>query len=213
MTGESHGRGWRITCVSARGHGATALAQVVSTLWPDALVESADLTSVRSIPTVDCAIFDANASTEDAVSAMRDLRARGVSCPMILVTSDEVDEARREKIKRIGATVVSLDEIVMALPPVMHEAVRARTAEHTSAELQAAVRALQKTRRLLAAGEIALGLQHALNNPLAALLAEAQLLELEELTPDHRQSVERIVELCRRVVDVVRSLDGVGRSE
>jgi hypothetical protein len=47
---------------------------------------------------------------------------------------------------------------------------------------------------------------------LAALLAEAQLLELETLTPDHRESVERIIELSRRVIEVVRGLDGVGRA-
>jgi len=55
-------------------------------------------------------------------------------------------------------------------------------------------------------------LQHSLNNPLAGLLAEAQLLEMEQLAPDHRASVKRIIELCRRVVDVVRGLDGVGRA-
>jgi signal transduction histidine kinase len=54
-------------------------------------------------------------------------------------------------------------------------------------------------------------LQHSLNNPLAALLAEAQLLELEPLPPDHRGSVERIIEMTRRVINVVRGLDGVGR--
>jgi nitrogen-specific signal transduction histidine kinase len=64
----------------------------------------------------------------------------------------------------------------------------------------------------VAAGELALRLQHSLNNPLAALLAEAQLLELEQLTPDHRGSVERIIELSRRVIEVVRGLDGVGRA-
>ena len=50
-------------------------------------------------------------------------------------------------------------------------------------------------------------LRHALNNPLAALLAEAQLLELEELTDEQRQSVERMVALCRRMVGIVRALD------
>jgi signal transduction histidine kinase len=74
------------------------------------------------------------------------------------------------------------------------------------------VRALRQTQRLLAAGELAMRMQHSLNNPLAALLAEAQLLELEQLSPDHRGSVERIIELCRRVIDVVRGLDGVARA-
>lgn len=48
------------------------------------------------------------------------------------------------------------------------------------------------------------GLQHTLNNPLAALLAELQLLEMEELDPGHRESVERSIELCRRLIRIVR---------
>ena len=48
------------------------------------------------------------------------------------------------------------------------------------------------------------GLQHSLNNPLAALLAELQLLELEELAPEHREAVERAIGLCRRVITLVR---------
>lgn len=68
---------------------------------------------------------------------------------------------------------------------------------------------LRRTRRFLAAGEVALGLQHAINNPLTALLAEAQLLELEELSKDHREAVERIITQCRRVIQLVRSLDGI----
>ncbi len=57
---------------------------------------------------------------------------------------------------------------------------------------------------------MARGLQHKLNNPLAALLAEAQLLELESLSPDHHTSVRRMVELLRRVIDVSRSIEGMG---
>lgn len=48
------------------------------------------------------------------------------------------------------------------------------------------------------------GLQHTLNNPLAALLAELQLLEMEELPEPHRESVERAIGLCRRVIGIVR---------
>ena len=48
------------------------------------------------------------------------------------------------------------------------------------------------------------GLQHSLNNPLAALLAELQLLEMEELSDSHRESVERSISLCRRLVKIVR---------
>jgi signal transduction histidine kinase len=47
-------------------------------------------------------------------------------------------------------------------------------------------------------------LQHSLNNPLAGLLAELQLLEMEDLQPEHREAVERSIELCRRVIQIVR---------
>lgn len=47
-------------------------------------------------------------------------------------------------------------------------------------------------------------LQHTLNNPLAGLLAELQLLELDELTPPQREGVERAIALCRRVIQIVR---------
>lgn len=61
--------------------------------------------------------------------------------------------------------------------------------------------------QLAAVGDVALRLMHGLNNPLAALLAEAQLLQMESLAPEHAEAVERIVELCRRVVRTTRELD------
>lgn len=50
--------------------------------------------------------------------------------------------------------------------------------------------------------------QHSLNNPLAALLAEAQLLAMETtLHPEHRAAVDRMTELVRRLISLVRGLD------
>lgn len=50
--------------------------------------------------------------------------------------------------------------------------------------------------------------QHSLNNPLAALLAEAQLLAMEtSLDPEHRAAVDRMTELVRRLISLVRGLD------
>ena len=50
--------------------------------------------------------------------------------------------------------------------------------------------------------------QHQLNNPLAALLAEAQLLSMEpELSDPHRESVTRVIELVRRLIALVRDLE------
>jgi signal transduction histidine kinase len=67
---------------------------------------------------------------------------------------------------------------------------------------------LRRTRRLLRAGEAASGIRHALNNPLTAILAEAQLLQLEDLPEEHAASVCRIVEQARRMVNITRTLEG-----
>ena len=51
-------------------------------------------------------------------------------------------------------------------------------------------------------------LQHAMNNPLAALLAEGQLLSMEnDLSAEQRESVDRMIELTRRVIVLVRDMD------
>lgn len=47
-------------------------------------------------------------------------------------------------------------------------------------------------------------LQHTLNNPLAGLLAELQLLEMEDLPQAHREAVERSLGLVRRLIQIVR---------
>ncbi len=49
--------------------------------------------------------------------------------------------------------------------------------------------------------------QHDLNNPLTALLAEAQLLALDPLSDEQQESVERMVGLVRRIVILVQTLD------
>ena len=52
--------------------------------------------------------------------------------------------------------------------------------------------------------------QHEMNNPLAALLAESQLLELDQtLNDEQRDSVKRIVDLARRVIASSRKLDAL----
>ena len=58
-------------------------------------------------------------------------------------------------------------------------------------------------------------IQHQLNNPLAALLAEVQLLGMEpELGAEQRAASDRITELTRRVIALVRDLDSIaGRAE
>ena len=114
---------------------------------------------------------------------------------------------------RMGARACPLDsEFPSRLGQAVVDALQVSDEGGHDSPWSRAVRALRHNQRLVAAGELAMRLQHSLNNPLAGLLAEAQLLEMEQLAPDHRASVKRIIELCRRVVDVVRGLDGVGRA-
>ena len=74
-------------------------------------------------------------------------------------------------------------------------------------ELAPEARELHRVREQLRMGATARAVQHALNNPLTALLAEAQLLELEPLTGEQRTSVARMVELARRLVALTRQMD------
>ncbi len=65
-------------------------------------------------------------------------------------------------------------------------------------------------RRFAELQELTARIQHEVNNPLAALLAETQLLGMEPTLPDeHRATVDRVVTLVRRVVASVRKLDQV----
>jgi signal transduction histidine kinase len=55
---------------------------------------------------------------------------------------------------------------------------------------------------------ITANVQHRLNNPLAALLAEAQLLGMDpELRGEQKESVDRLIELTRRIIVLVRGLE------
>lgn len=61
---------------------------------------------------------------------------------------------------------------------------------------------------------VAGSVQHEVNNPLAALLAESQLLVMDPaLGAEQRDSVQRIVDLTRRVISTVRKLDAVRAEE
>ena len=75
-------------------------------------------------------------------------------------------------------------------------------------DLAVAMRELDRVRAQLAIGAGVGPMRHAFNNPLTALLAEAQLLELEPLGNEQRAAVRRILELARRLVALSRRLGG-----
>lgn len=73
-------------------------------------------------------------------------------------------------------------------------------------EFEISERELARVRDQFTLGASARSLQHAFNNPLTALLAEAQLLELDAMPEEHRLAVSRILELSRRLVTLSRRL-------
>jgi signal transduction histidine kinase len=203
-----------LACVADQSSTAAVLHEALLALFPGANVQRVDTDVERNLPdAIDCAVVDSTVNGTAGVDVLRRLRARGYDGAAVLVV-DSRDGALPDQVcaDRLGAHYCGLSgDRVATLAAAVTEALVARGGPD-SATSQIAVRALRQTQRLLAAGELAMRLQHSLNNPLAGLLAEAQLLELEQLTPDHRESVERIIELSRRVIDVVRGLDGIGRA-
>ena len=190
------------------------MAEALLTLFPGATIELVDTGVERGFPeAIDCAVIDAG-SAGDGTDVLRTLRARGYAGAAVILL-DPVrrgSAADRAAADRLGALYCSLDgDSIAPLATAVTDSIRSiASADETRSAIS--LKALRQTQRLLAAGELATRLQHSLNNPLAALIAEAQLLELEPLLPDHRASVERIIELSRRVIDVLRALDGVGRA-
>lgn len=73
-------------------------------------------------------------------------------------------------------------------------------------EEELCARELRRVRAQLALGEAARTLQHAFNNPLTALMAEAQLLEFEALPDEARGAVRRILDLTRRLATLTKKL-------
>jgi len=204
-------RALSLACVADQSHAAATLHEALLSLFPGAAVQRVDTGVELMVPdAVDCAVVDATVNGADGLDVLRRLRARGYAGAAVLIVdaarSSEVDP---EAADRLGARSCSLAESIAPLGSAVADALQVRGGESG----ETALRALRQTQRLLAAGEVAMRLQHSLNNPLAALLAEAQLLELETTLPaDHRESVGRIIELSRRVIDVVRGLDGIGRA-
>ena len=93
-----------------------------------------------------------------------------------------------------GAVHVRSNELTNQLVPRLAEQLDLAGSEHATQVMRA--------RRLIAAGEIALRF-------LAGILAEAQLMQMESLPAEQHEALERIVGLCRRIIELGKSLDGM----
>lgn len=208
-------RALTLACVADQSPTAAALYEALVAMFPAAVVTRMDTSAERVLPeSVDCAVIGTTVNGVDGLDVLRQLRARGFAGAAVLLLDParELSTADAASTARLGARTCAIESgAFTSVAAAVADAVSVQEGRDEASAADA-VRALRQTQRLIAAGEMAMRLQHSLNNPLAALLAEAQLLELEQLSDDHRSSVERIIELARRVVEVVRGLDGVGRA-
>jgi signal transduction histidine kinase len=180
------------------------VAESLHTMLPTARVGRLEPGALRSrrIPGAACVVVGPTFGEYSGLEACRALRAGGFEREIVCVVDDE-SSTSAPGAARIGvAHTVTRGNVVAQLPVLVATIVGAAPDSPMRRELR-------HSQGLMAIGELALGLQHSLNNPLTALMAEAQLLAMEPLAPDHLAAVERMVELCRRVAAVVRRLDVV----
>lgn len=182
-----------------------SFCQRLAMILPQASIVSTEVAALaeEKLPRADAVVIDAGATPRTTVETLQVLRARGCDAPLLVVTATPDDTALRATADSLGAQVVPR-ALIDGSPSELANALTAALDGEPGVTAE-----LRRARRIFAAGQSALSLQHGINNPLAALLAEAQLLQLEELTAEQRGSVDRMVELCRRIVALVRRLDAL----
>jgi signal transduction histidine kinase len=184
------------TCVLVRELVGTAMPS--ATVWldgPEVLVLDATA--------AECIVLAGPVAGESPVDAARRLRSAGVAATLVGIVARR-EPALDAEARTLGLRLVEREALVRELPLAVAEAAA------VAGTVSPALLELRRMQQLVAAGELTSRLQHALNNPLTALMAEAQLLEMEPLADEQREAVTRMVELCRRLVGIVRQLDTAG---
>ena len=177
--------------------------ELLATTLPSASVTTAPLATAPAA-NADIAVVDQAVRGLKEVTAVQELRARGFGGGIVLLATACEPAIQQRLLALAPARCVTRSEMVTALPAALAE-LSARP--DLGDELGPIQRELRRTQQLVAMGEATSRIQHTLNNPLTALLAEAQLLEMEELSEEQNAAVKRMIELCRRLVVMVRGLD------
>lgn len=177
---------------------ASAIREILGVELPDSVTETLDPTHLKSRPIADGLVVDGRADAAKGAALATRLRAMGFAGAIVVVS--EGDTAA--ELGAAGAEQTPPGELASQLVARLSEQLSLAGSEHAAQVMRA--------RRLIAAGEIALRFQHSLNNPLAGILAEAQLMQLDALPAEQQAALERIVGLCRRIIELGKSLDGMG---
>jgi signal transduction histidine kinase len=179
---------------------AAAVRKVIAVQLPDATSDTLDPQTLKTRPLADGVVIDARADGEAGATLAARMRAMGFAGALVVIDGGATPTERA--LAAAGAAGVQAAHLARRLVPSLAEQLEQRGSEHAAEVMRA--------RRLVAAGEIALGFQHAVNNPLAGILAEAQLMQMDPVTKEQSEALERIVALCRRIIELGKALDGMG---
>jgi signal transduction histidine kinase len=148
-----------------------------------------------------------------AIEVCRRIRARPDDTTFVFAIARE--ELGVPLAERLGALLdAGADDYLLVAPQVTALAAQAvarvRIATRRVEECSARRRAestLERTHRLLGIEDATAGLQHEINNPLAALLAHATLLEQGLHDPGEEKELAGVViEQAKRIAEVVRRI-------
>ena len=191
--------GLRILVVSADALFAQAAKDILAAQLPQATCDCLDPPLLLVTQAATALAIDARGGPAAAVELAARQRAMGFAGAIALI--GPADDHSVAGSTRYGYALVSPHELAQKLAPELAAQVKLAESPYADQVMQA--------RRLVAAGEVAGKLQHALNNALMGILAEAQLMQLDPLSDEHAAAIERIVALCRRMIELTRSLDGL----
>lgn len=178
---------------------ATAIREILAAQLPGCASEALDPDKLKTRPVADAVIIDARPDAARGSEFATRLRAMGFAGAMVVVS--DADGGVDAALAPAGAASITSHELADGLI--------ARLAEQLALAGGVHAQQVMRARKLIAAGEIASRFQHSLNNPLAGILAEAQLMQLDSLQPEQHAALERIVGLCRRIIELGKSLDGM----
>jgi signal transduction histidine kinase len=195
---------------------ANVLATIAATLpGVAATAAGADDEARLTEDEADAVVVDGGSDVAGGLSLVRRARARGFGGGAVVLT-DGSDAETPPPLDLPDVRLVSRSEMMRMLPAalldVLHRDAPPSTDLLLDTPLDALALELRRVQRLLVAGEAAVRLPHALNNPLGALLAEAQLLRMHALDAEEAESVDRIIALCRRMASIVRGFEEVIRA-
>ena len=203
MSNEAGAARYRVGIITDDAPFEALVRELLATVIPSASLERIALAQAPAAD-VDALVVDRGERSGSGLAAVQDIRGRRYAGGIVLLAAS-CDAALEHRLLALApARCVTRAEVATALPAALADL---STRPALDDELGPIQRELRRTQQLVAMGEATSNIQHTLNNPLTALLAEAQLLEMEELGAEHRAAVKRIIELCRRLVGMVRGLD------